>query len=128
MRKPIIRIFRILVVVILLQTLYFKFSGSEESVFIFSTLDIEPLGRIGVGIAELITVILIVLPKTKLIGAIIGCFLMIGAIFSHIFVIGIVVKNDGGLLFSLALIAFFCCVALVFLDQNKIKNMFKLKH
>jgi DoxX-like family len=119
---------RLVVVVILAQTLYFKFSGAPESVFIFSALGIEPYGRIGSGIAELITAFLIILPKTKLIGVILGCFVMVGAIFSHIFVIGIVVKNDGGLLFSLALITFICCAGLVFLDRNKIQNLLKLKN
>jgi uncharacterized membrane protein YphA (DoxX/SURF4 family) len=119
---------RLIATIILAQTLYFKFSGAPESIYIFSTLGIEPYGRIGSGIAELIAAILIILPKTKLIGAILGCFVMVGAIFSHIFVIGIVVKNDGGLLFSLALITFICCTGLIFLDRNKIQNLLKLKH
>jgi uncharacterized membrane protein YphA (DoxX/SURF4 family) len=118
---------RIVAAIILAQTLYFKFSGAPESIYIFSTLGIEPYGRIGSGIAELIAVILIFLPRTTLIGAILGCSVMVGAIFSHIFVLGIVVKNDGGLLFSLALITFICCAGLVFLNQSKIKNLLKLK-
>jgi DoxX-like family len=118
---------RLLATIILAQTLYFKFTGAPESIFIFSTLGIEPYGRIGSGIAELLAVILILIPKTKLIGAILAFGVMVGAIFSHIFVLGIVVKNDGGLLFSLALITFFCCAGLVFLDRNKVQNLLKLK-
>ena len=101
-------IIRLVVAVILVQTLYFKFTASEESVYIFSALGIEPYGRIVTGIAELITAILILIPRTSLLGAIMGCGVMIGAIFTHILILGIEVKNDGGTLFILALITFLC--------------------
>ena len=100
---------RLTVAIILLQTLFFKFTASEESVYIFSTLGMEPFGRIGSGIAELIAAILILIPRTTLLGALIGMGVMLGAIFSHIFVLGIEVKNDGGTLFILAIITFICC-------------------
>ncbi len=89
-------ILRIVSSVILLQTLFFKFTAAEESVYIFTTLGMEPYGRIGSGIAELIAVILILIPKTTLFGAFMGCGVMLGAIFSHLFVLGIEVQNDGG--------------------------------
>ena len=111
-------ILRLNVAVILVQTLYFKFTGSEESIYIFSTLGIEPYGRIGAGIAELIVSILI--PRTTLVGAVMGIGVMCSAIFSHIFVLGIVVKNDGRTLFILALIAFLCCIALVVKERIKL--------
>ena len=124
MRKNIFYwILRFAVAIILLQTLYFKFTGSEESVYIFSTLGIEPYGRIGTGIAELLVVILILVARTTLIGAVMGCGVLLGAIFAHLFVLGIVVKNDGGTLFILALIAFLCCVALVAKDRVKILKL-----
>ena len=44
---------RLIVAVILLQTLFFKFSAAKESVYIFSTLGMEPWGRIGSGVFEL---------------------------------------------------------------------------
>jgi DoxX-like family len=125
--NPLSWTLRIIAALILAQTLYFKFTGAPESVYIFSTLGIEPYGRIGSGMAELLAVILIMIPKTKLFGAILACGVMAGAIFSHIFVLGIVVKNDGGLLFSLALITFACCAVLIFLDKNKLQNLLKLK-
>lgn len=118
---------RILVAVILLQTLYFKFSGADESIYIFTSLGMEPYGRIGSGIAELITSILIVYPRTTWIGALIGMGVMIGAIASHLLVLGIVVQNDGGALFILALITFICCSILVYLNKNKLFNLLKLK-
>lgn len=113
-------ILRIVVAVILVQTLYFKFTASEESVYIFSSLGIEPYGRIGTGIAELITVILILIPRTSLLGAVMGCGVMLGAIFAHLFVLGIEVKNDGGTLFILALITFLCCVILILKERTRL--------
>ncbi|MDD5151018.1 MAG: DoxX family protein [Flavobacterium sp.] len=125
--KSLTWIVRIIAAVILLQTLYFKFTGAEESIYIFSTLGIEPYGRIGSGIAELIAAILILFPRTTLLGALMGCGVMIGAIFSHLFVLGIEVQNDGGTLFILAIITFLCCAFLVFQDKNKISDLLKLK-
>lgn len=118
---------RIIAASILLQTLFFKFTGAEESIYIFSTLGVEPYGRIGSGIVELVAAVLILIPKTTLMGAIIGCGVMLGAIVSHLFVLGIVVKDDGGELFILALITLFCCVILVFKNKNGISNLLKLK-
>ena len=116
-------IVKLVAVVILLQTLYFKFTEAEESVYIFSTLGIEPFGRIGSGIVELIASILILIPRTTLLGALLGIGVMVGAIFAHLFVLGIEVKNDGGTLFILALITFLCCVTLVFKDRTKVMNL-----
>lgn len=118
---------RIVVAVILLQTLYFKFTGAEESIYIFTALGMEPYGRIGSGIAELIASILIVFPRTTWIGALIGMGVMIGAIASHLLVLGIEVQNDGGTLFIMALITFICCSLLVYQNKNKILNLLKLK-
>ncbi|RTY88524.1 DoxX family protein [Flavobacterium sp. GT3R68] len=120
-------ILRLTAAIILLQTLFFKFSGSEESVYIFSTLGMDPYGRIGSGIAELIAAILILIPRTTLLGALLGMGVMLGAIFSHIFVLGIEVKNDGGTLFILAIITFLCCSKLVFMNKAKIPDLIKFK-
>ena len=90
----LIWIIKLTAVIILVQTLYFKFTGAEESIYIFSTLGVEPYGRIGTGIAELITVILILIPRTSLFGAIMGCGIMVGAIFAHLFVLGIEVNQQ----------------------------------
>lgn len=125
--KTIIWIIRIVAATILLQTLYFKFSGAEESVYIFSTLGMEPYGRISSGVAELIAAILILIPRTTLIGAIMGFGVMLGAILSHLFVLGIEVQNDGGELFILGIISFLCCAFLVFQNKSKILDLLKLK-
>lgn len=120
-------ILRIAVAVILSQTLYFKFTGAEESIYIFTALGVEPYGRIGTGILELITVILILIPETILIGALLGSGIMVGAILSHLFVLGIEVENDGGTLFALANITLFSCLTLIFLNRDKLSNLLKLK-
>ena len=125
--KTLTWILRIVAAVILLQTLYFKFTAAEESVYIFSTLGIEPYGRIGSGIAELIASILILIPRTTFYGALMGMGVISGALLSHIFILGIEVQNDGGTLFILAVITFLCCTFLVFQNKNKISDLLKLK-
>lgn len=120
-------IVKLTAVIILLQTLYFKFSGAEESIYIFSTLGAEPYGRIGSGIVELIASILILIPRTTILGAIMGVGTMTGAILSHLFILGIEVKNDGGTLFILAIITFLCCLVLIYNQKNKISNLLKFK-
>lgn len=123
----LIWIVKLTAVIILVQTLFFKFTGAEESVYIFQTLGIEPLGRIGSGVVELVASILILIPRTTLLGALLAFGTMIGAIFSHIFVLGIVVKDDGGTLFTLAIITAICCMILVYNQKNKIPDLLKLK-
>ncbi|WP_337967455.1 DoxX family protein [uncultured Flavobacterium sp.] len=120
-------ILRVVAAGILLQTLFFKFSGAAESIYIFSTLGIEPYGRIGSGIAELICAILILIPKATWIGAFGASGIMTGAILSHLFVLGIVVENDGGFLFLLAILTLMCCLTLLYFDKNKLFNLLKLK-
>jgi uncharacterized membrane protein YphA (DoxX/SURF4 family) len=113
-------ILRILPAIILLQTLYFKFTASPESVYIFTTVGMEPWGRIGSGIAELIAAILILIPRTTWLGALLAMGVMSGAIFFHLTKLGIEVQADGGLLFVYALLVFFSCAVLVFLNREKI--------
>lgn len=93
---------RAAIAIILLQTLWFKFRAAPESVAIFTALHAEPWGRIGAGVVELIASLLLIFPRTVIFGAVIALGAMFGAMLAHIFVIGVVVKNDGGLLFCLA--------------------------
>ncbi len=128
MKNPIILwIVKLIAVIILLQTLYFKFTAAEESVYIFQTLGIEPFGRIGSGVVELIASVLILIPRTTLIGALLGLGTMLGAIFSHIFVLGIEVKNDGGTLFILAVVTLISCLLLVYAERNRIPDLLRFK-
>ena len=102
---------------ILLQTLFFKFSGAEESVYIFSTLGAEPAGRIGSGVAELIAAILLLVPATVPFGAALTMAVMSGAIVSHLTILGIEVKGDGGLLFGLAVTVFVSAAIVLYLRR-----------
>ena len=99
-------ILRLLAAIILLQTLYFKFSAAPESIYIFSKIGMEPWGRIGSGIFELIAGILILIPATTVFGTLLAVALMSGAIFFHLTRLGISVQNDGGQLFIYALVVF----------------------
>ena len=111
---------RLIAAVIMLQTLFFKFTASPESVYIFSKLGIEPWGRIGIGIAELISVILLLIPRTTSIGALLAVGIMAGALLSHFTMLGIVVQNDDGELFLLALLVFIISSILVFIFRKNL--------
>lgn len=111
---------RLVVAGILFQTLFFKFTGAAESVFIFETLGAEPWGRIGSGVAELVAVVLLLVPRTVVYGAALALGVILGAIGSHLTKLGIVVQGDGGLLFALALIVFAGSAALLWTRRSEI--------
>jgi hypothetical protein len=111
---------QVLAAAILLQTLFFKFTGAEESVYIFSTLGVEPAGRIASGVLELVTAVLLLVPSTVTAGAVLAAGVMAGAIVSHLTVLGIEVKGDGGLLFGLAVAVFASAAIVLFLRRAEI--------
>ncbi len=113
-------ILRIVIAGILLQTLYFKFTAAPESVYIFETLGMEPWGRVGTGVAELISAALILIPATVALGALLSLGLMGGAILGHLTQLGIVVMNDGGELFILAVVVFVLSATLLWLHRMSI--------
>ena len=113
-------ILRIVVAAILLQTLFFKFTGAEESVYIFKTLGMEPWGRIGSGIVELIAAALLLVPRTRTWGALLSLGVITGALISHLTKLGIEVQGDGGLLFALAVVVFVASLALLVLHRGEI--------
>lgn len=115
---------RIGAAVILLQTLFFKFTGHPDSIYIFSQLGVEPWGRIGLGVLELITAVLLLVPRTAWIGALLGLGIIGGAIFAHLFILGINVNNDGGKLFALAVITFVLCAITLYLHRAEIRLPF----
>lgn len=110
MKNIFIHVAAYVAAIILLQTLYFKFTAQPESVYIFSTLGIEPIGRIGSGIAELVAGILLLIPKMRIWGSFIALGVISGAILSHLFFLGIEVQGDGGTLFLLAVAVFVACL------------------
>jgi uncharacterized membrane protein YphA (DoxX/SURF4 family) len=111
---------RIAVAVVLLQTLFFKFTGAEESVYIFTTLGAEPWGRYGSGIAEFVASILLLVPRTVWAGAALALGVMVGAILSHLTRLGIEVMGDGGLLFVLALFVFTASALSLWIHRNQV--------
>lgn len=119
-RNAVDWICRIAAAAILLQTLYFKFTAAPESVYIFSKLGLEPWGRIGSGVAELIASILLLVPATTALGALMALGVISGAIASHLTVLGIVVMNDGGELFALALVVFVCSALVLALHWREL--------
>lgn len=103
--RGVSRVFQWIAAGILLQTLYFKFTGAAESRFIFSALGVEPWGRVGTGVLELVAALMLLWPGTVVFGAGLTLGLMTGAVGAHLTRLGIVVQDDGGLLFALAVTA-----------------------
>jgi putative oxidoreductase len=110
---------RLVAALIMLQTLYFKFTAAPESVFIFTTVGMEPWGRIAVGIFELIASVLLI-TSLAWVGAGLALALMSGAIFMHLTFLGIVVMDDKGYLFMLAVIVSMCSLYVLYADREKI--------
>jgi hypothetical protein len=119
-KKISVWIAAVIAAIIMLQTLFFKFTAAPESIYIFSTLGIEPWGRIGSGVIELIASILLFVPTYRWIGAFLGLGTMVGAIISHLTVLGIEVQKDGGLLFIYAIIVLLCCTFVLWTDRQHI--------
>lgn len=105
---------------ILFQTLFFKFTAAPESVYIFSTLGLEPWGRIGSGVAELVACVLLLVPRTAAVGALLSLGVIGGAIVSHLTRLGIVVQDDGGLLFGLALVVLACSAVVLWVRRGEL--------
>lgn len=118
-------LFQILSAIILLQTLYFKFSGSPESVYIFETVGLEPWGRYAVGIMELLAGVLLLIPGLSWLGALLGLTVISVALLFHITLLGIEVMGDGGALFYLATTVFISCSAILWLRRAELKTTIK---
>ena len=120
MKKHLPLILRIIVALILIQTLRFKFTAHPDSVYIFETIGLEPIGRISIGIAELIAGILLLIPKTVWLGASLTLSIIGGAIFMHLAQLGIEVKNDGGVLFITAIVTFLLSAMILYIYKKDI--------
>lgn len=117
---------RIVAASIMLQTLFFKFTGSEESIYIFSTLGMEPWGRLGIGSLELIASIMLLIPATVAYGALLGTGLMAGAIVSHLTKLGIIVLDDHGQLFIYASVVLIICTVLLIRHRSQVPLLSKI--
>lgn len=113
-------VLRLAAAVIMLQTLFFKFTGAPESIYIFETVGMEPWGRYASGITELAASILLFVPGLTWLGAFLGLGVMSGAILSHLTILGIEVQDDGGTLFILALVVFFSCSIILWMNKKDI--------
>lgn len=120
MNKKLLFFFRIIIAVILLQTLRYKFLTHPVSVYIFTTLGLEPYGRIGIGVMELIASVLLFPKRTVWLGALLSVGLMVGALFSHLTQLGIEVKNDGGTLFFMALVTWILGLIVLWNERKNI--------
>src|SRR5277367_5238584 len=116
---------RITAAVIMLQTLFFKFTSAPESIYIFTRVHMEPWGRYGTGTVELIASILLMSSCRCWIGALMALGVMAGAIFSRLTLLGIVVQNDGGLLFGLAITVTICSLVTLVLHRRQIPFLSK---
>ncbi len=123
MKQFMVWVLRVVPAIILLQTLFFKFTGAEESVFIFSAIGAEPWGRIGSGIVELFAAVLLLIPRTTVFGALLSVGTMAGALLVHLTVIGVEVMADGGYLFVLGLVVMFCSLVLLWLERKKVVGL-----
>ncbi len=112
--------FRLVAASIMLQTLYFKFSGAEESIYIFKKVGMEPWGRYGAGTAELIAALVLLVNPVSWFGSLFAAAIMSGAIISHLTVLGIKVQGDGGLLFGLACTVFVTSLINLYLERAHI--------
>ncbi|MBL8169269.1 MAG: DoxX family protein [Acidobacteria bacterium] len=115
-------VLQVVVAVILLQTLFFKFTGAVESVYIFSTLGAEPWGRIGSGVIELIASVFLLLPRTVTLGALLALGTISGALFAHLTRLGIALTavGDRGELFALAVVVFVASLGILLLRRRQI--------
>jgi putative oxidoreductase len=118
---------RLTAAAILVQTLFFKFTGAPESVYIFTKVGMEPVGRYGSGVVELIAAVLLLSPALAWLGALLGLGVISGAILCHLTVLGIEVQGDHGLLFVLAVVVFITCAITSFLHRNQIPFLKKFE-
>jgi len=120
MKKNIHLGLRIVVAIILIQTLRFKFTAHPDSVFIFTSVGLEPYGRIGIGVLELISAILILIPKTVWLGSLLSLAIISGAILIHLTGLGIEINDDGGILFYMAIVVFVLSFILLWVNRKSI--------
>jgi hypothetical protein len=121
--KIAILLLKLVITLIVGQTLFFKFSGAAESVYIFSTLGIEPWGRLTLGALELVSIILLWIPATSLYALVLILGMMFGAVASHVLILGLVIMNDGGELFALALITLLCTAILLYGQRAEMRKI-----
>ena len=109
---------QLIAVIIMGQTLYFKFSGHPESVQLFTELGMEPEGRIIIGTLELVACVLLLIPSSVTFGAILGSALMTGAIIGHFTVLGW--EGEFFSLSILAVVVFAACGLVIYVRRRTV--------
>ncbi len=122
------RVSSLVAAILFLQSVYFKFIAASGSIFIFTEIGIEPYGRIIIGVLELVVTVLLIFRKTSLLGAILGLGFILGVIFTHLFILGINVQNDGGLLFGMAIVVLISVIVTISLQSKKLSEIVKNKN
>ena len=134
-------VLRLVAAVILLQTLFFKFTGAPESVYIFTKFSeflghlAEPIfgtnfaamvahseafSRVSSGVMDLVAAVLLIWPRYPWAGAILALAATAGAIASHLTFLGIEVQGDRGLLFGLAITVVVCSLGVLGLYRTQL--------
>ncbi len=113
---------------IMIETLFFKFTGAPESVYIFSKMGTEPWMRWVQGIWELLASIGLLWPRMRWAGGILTVGAMAAAILSHLTWLGFSVQGDHGLLFCMALVAFTSGFTVMMIHRHLIPNYVSLSH
>jgi len=126
MKSKLLLVCRIIIAVILVQTLWFKFSAHPDSVYIFTQVGMEPYGRIGIGVMELIASILILIPRTIWLGAGLVLGIIGGAIMMHLSQLGVEVNGDSGKLFYMGVLTFILSLIVLFYDRRNVPIIGKM--
>ncbi len=111
---------RLIIAIILIQTLRFKFTAHPDSVYIFTKVGFGPYGRVGIGILELIASILLIIRKTAWLGALIALGVLLGAVMMHLTILGIEIEKDGGVLFATALVTAMLSAVVFYFHRDQI--------
>lgn len=105
---------------IMMETLFFKFSGAAESRYIFSKMGTDPYMRWTQGVWELLAALGLLIPGWHWLGGILTLGDMGAAIISHMTWLGYAALGDHELLLGMALTTFTCGFTIVVLHRHQI--------
>jgi len=130
-RRALPWVLAIYIAFVFIQSLFYKFTGAPESIYIFSTVGgwlglswFEPVGRYIIGLGELLASTLLFVPMLRPAGAALAVCIMTGAIVFHLFSpLGVVVFDDGGLLFGMACGVWISGALIVIMERSKARGL-----
>ena len=143
LRNRVPWILAVLVAIVFVQSLFFKFSNSFETQHIFGTIGqwMEGIGVLRfaaegfaayggytIGTIELVASVLILLRPTQALGALIAACVISGALFFHLFtplgvsvVINEMGERDGGQLFAMAVLVWLSSLAILWVRRHDLR-------